>query len=215
MGGTSTEIMAGQAKILAAARERFLYYGYPKTTIADLAFDCDMSPGNIYRFFRGKLDIAVEIVQIEAMDLTRQLEVLLRCPMRSSRQQLEEILFTDLRYSFNLFEESPNTIELAQIVTRERPHFYDETLRRGRRVIVQILQKGLEEQEFRINNIGKVALAIQTATFKFRYAQLFTSQELNQLERELACVLTIIARSILVEPLLQKFTDTAIPPVRE
>ena len=42
-------------KIIDAAVERFLHYGYPKTTIAELAGDCAMSPGNIYRFFKGRL----------------------------------------------------------------------------------------------------------------------------------------------------------------
>jgi AcrR family transcriptional regulator len=42
-------------KIIVAARERFSHYGYPKTTIAELAEDCAMSPGNIYRFFKARL----------------------------------------------------------------------------------------------------------------------------------------------------------------
>ena len=54
-------------KIIVAARERFSHYGYPKTTIAELAEDCAMSPGNIYRFFKGKIDIAVEIARREAL----------------------------------------------------------------------------------------------------------------------------------------------------
>ena len=53
-------------KIIDAAVERFLHYGYPKTTIAELAGDCAMSPGNIYRFFKGKIDIAAEIARREA-----------------------------------------------------------------------------------------------------------------------------------------------------
>ena len=54
-------------KIIVAARERFAHYGYPKTTIAELAEDCAMSSGNIYRFFKGKIDIAVEIARREAL----------------------------------------------------------------------------------------------------------------------------------------------------
>ena len=54
-------------KIMQAARARFAHYGYPKTTIADVAADCAMSPGNLYRFFKGKIDIAAEIARREAM----------------------------------------------------------------------------------------------------------------------------------------------------
>ena len=37
---------------------RIKHYGYGKTTMAEIAADCDMSPGNIYRFFEAKIDIA-------------------------------------------------------------------------------------------------------------------------------------------------------------
>ena len=50
-----------RAQIILAAKERFLHYGYPKTTMAEVAADCNMSPGNLYRYFKGKLDIAIEI----------------------------------------------------------------------------------------------------------------------------------------------------------
>ena len=45
-------------EILTAARERFSHYGYSKTTMSEIAKDCEMSAGNIYRFFASKLDIA-------------------------------------------------------------------------------------------------------------------------------------------------------------
>ena len=72
-------------KIIDAAVERFLHYGYPKTTIAELAGDCAMSPGNIYRFFKGKIDIAAEIARREALQAVERMEAVLECPYRSSR----------------------------------------------------------------------------------------------------------------------------------
>ena len=37
---------------VAAAKKRFTHFGYGKTTMAEVAADCDMSPGNLYRFLR-------------------------------------------------------------------------------------------------------------------------------------------------------------------
>src|SRR6185312_4666037 len=48
-------------KIVEAAKKRFSHFGYGKTTMAEIATDCGMSPGNLYRFFPGKLDIAEAI----------------------------------------------------------------------------------------------------------------------------------------------------------
>ena len=47
--------------IVEAAKKRFSHFGYAKTTMAEVASDCAMSPGNLYRFFPGKLDIAEAI----------------------------------------------------------------------------------------------------------------------------------------------------------
>ncbi len=46
---------------MEAAKKRFSHFGYAKTTMAEVASDCSMSPGNLYRFFPGKLDIAESI----------------------------------------------------------------------------------------------------------------------------------------------------------
>jgi AcrR family transcriptional regulator len=50
-------------KILDAAEERFRHYGFSKTTMAELASDCDMSAGNLYRYFESKEDIGVSIAR--------------------------------------------------------------------------------------------------------------------------------------------------------
>ncbi|MBT3172542.1 MAG: helix-turn-helix transcriptional regulator, partial [Rhodospirillaceae bacterium] len=55
----STAVLAEdtQAQILQAATERFRHYGYRKTTMAEVARDCSMSAGNLYRYFESKSDI--------------------------------------------------------------------------------------------------------------------------------------------------------------
>ena len=35
-------------RILEAASDRFLHYGYGKTTMSEIAKDCNMSTGNLY-----------------------------------------------------------------------------------------------------------------------------------------------------------------------
>jgi AcrR family transcriptional regulator len=50
-------------KILDAAEERFRYYGFSKTTMVELASDCGMSAGNLYRYFESKEDIGVSIAR--------------------------------------------------------------------------------------------------------------------------------------------------------
>jgi AcrR family transcriptional regulator len=198
-------------KIIVAARERFSHYGYPKTTIAELAEDCAMSPGNIYRFFKGKIDIAVEIARREALSAVEVIEAVLDCPLRSSRQRLEEVVFADLRYTFHLLENQPKTLELAQIVVSDRPQFQIESLRRERRVFQRILHEGQASGEFMVDNVPATTIALHAATTKYRYAQLFTNQTLAELERELAHVMTVIMRGLMPTSEGHAVTETQIP----
>ncbi len=199
-------------KIINAALERFRHYGYPKTTIAEVAEDCAMSPGNIYRFFKGKIDIAVEIARREALSAVDVLETVLACPHRGSRQRLEEIIFADLRYTFHLLENKPKTLELAQIVINDRPQFQIESLRRERRIFQRVLHEGKESGEFAIENVPATTIAIHAATTKYRYAQLFTNQSLHDLEHELSHVLTVLMRGLIAPQKGELAAETVIPP---
>ncbi len=198
-------------KILEAARARFGHYGYPKTTIAELAEDCSMSAGNIYRFFAGKIDIATEIARRETLEAMRRLEALVNCPYRTARQQLQEIIFTELRITYHLLENRPKVLELAQVVIKERPYFQLDRTRRERRLIARVLQDGIKTGEFQIESVARTAAAIQAATLKYRLGQLITDQPLEDLERELSEVLTMVVRGILTNRELAHFVPTCIP----
>lgn len=52
--------------ILHAARERSTMYSFNKTTMAEIAKDCDMSAANLYRFYENKLDINLDINRVHA-----------------------------------------------------------------------------------------------------------------------------------------------------
>jgi len=210
-----TDIQQMREKIIDAARARFGHYGYPKTTIAELASDCAMSAGNIYRFFAGKIDIATEIARRETLEAVRRLEGLLDCPYRSCTKQLEEMIFADLRYTYHLLENRPKVLELAQVVIRERPHFQIERMRRERRVLARVLQDGVKRGEFAVANVARTAAAIQSATLKYRLAQLITDQSLTDLERELSEVLSIVVRGILSPRALAEYKGTEIPDILE
>ena len=65
-------------QILHAAMERIMHYGYAKTTMAEIARDCGMSAGNIYRFFASKIDIAEAMARKLNMEINAQNAALVR-----------------------------------------------------------------------------------------------------------------------------------------
>ncbi|MDO8290858.1 MAG: TetR/AcrR family transcriptional regulator [Parvibaculum sp.] len=183
-------------KIIDAAKRRFAHYGYGKTTMADVAEDCDMSPGNLYRYFAGKLDIAEEIARAASIRTVEELSEILLDTGRSAAERLHDFLFHDLRETFHALEKDPKLVEMAQIITTERPHFHDEGLEREREVLSRIVEYGVLSGEFRVSNAEYVAEMIQAATLKFSYPQLFSSLALDRLERELEGVYQIITAGL-------------------
>jgi AcrR family transcriptional regulator len=179
-------------KIIEAAKDRFTHYGYGKTTMAELATDCAMSSGNLYRFFAGKLDIAEEICRRASIQSAVELNAILEGPGRKASERLRDFLFQDLRSTFAALEEDPRIVEMAQLITAERPEFHDEGLEREREVLAQIVRMGQADGEFRDDNPVAVAETIQAATMKFSYPQLFSRLSLEKLETELEGVYQLI-----------------------
>lgn len=175
-----------------AALQRFCHYGYPKTTMAEVAADCCMSPGNLYRYFTGKLDIAVAIAREQNRAAVEQLRPVLDCPQRNARQRLIDFLFADLRHTFHLLAHKPRMVEMVQLVAQARPELHAETQQREREILAHILRAGARNGEFRLNDARRTAHCLQAVLMKFRFPQLFTQQPLDELERELADILAVV-----------------------
>jgi AcrR family transcriptional regulator len=183
-------------KIIEAAEERFTHYGYGKTTMAELARDCDMSSGNLYRFFPSKLDIAEEICRRASIQTADALTAILDTPGRTGAERLKDFLLQDLRTTFHALEKNPRIVEMAQLITAERPEFHNEGLERERDVLAGILTMGREAGEFEVSNPDFTAEMIQAATLKFSYPQLFSRLSLDKLELELNGVYQLIVRGL-------------------
>jgi len=183
-------------KIIEAAQERFTHYGYGKTTMAELARDCDMSSGNLYRFFPSKLDIAEEICRRASIQTADALTAILDCPGRTGAERLKDFLFQDLRTTFHALEKNPRIVEMAQLITAERPEFHNEGLERERDVLAGILTMGRDAGEFEVSDPEFTAEMIQAATLKFSYPQLFSRLSLDKLELELNGVYQLIVRGL-------------------
>ncbi len=183
--------------IIKAAKDRFLHYGYPKTTMAEIACDCNMSPGNLYRYFPGKLDIAFSIAQKYGQQTQEDLRQVVRDKTLSCVEKLKKFHFTLMRDTFHHLEDDPKIYEIAQILTKERPEFANEQIAQKRALMVEILSAGNASGEFRIKDVVFVAEMLQSATMKFAYPQLWTTLSLEKLERELSGVLDMVLGGLL------------------
>ena len=184
------------AQIVAAARKRFQHFGYGKTSMADIAGDCGMSPGNIYRFFPGKLDIAEAIA---IADYKAHLEHLRRVGARpgiSARQKLRDVLVESLRRTYTRFQKDPRALELVQVVAAERPTFSDWMAHGERQIMMDVMEEGEDSGAFVLADRAFTAETIQSATLKFRLPKLWSETSLPKLERELEGVLNLLLEGL-------------------
>ena len=181
-----------RCQIVEAAKKRFSHFGYAKTTMAEVAGDCSMSPGNLYRFFPGKLDIA-ECIATE--DYEKHLESLRKLALatgRSARERLRDLLFEELRRTYLKLEKDPRAYEMATVIAHERPQYANWMLANERRIFIELFDDAERKGEFTISDKETTAEMIQSATMKFRYPQLWSKLNLPRLERELDGVLKLL-----------------------
>lgn len=186
------EKTATRDRILHAAMLRIKHYGYGKTTMAEIAADCDMSPGNIYRFFEAKIDIAEAMARKHYAAEHAELAAIARKREWSAEKRLRELFFHGMRYSFQMFEENAKILEVAEVLHRERPLFANEQLALERVFLAALIEEGAEAGLFAVSDYNFTVEMIQTATMKFRLPQLFSRLTLPKLERELNGVLNLI-----------------------
>jgi len=176
--------------IVAAAIKRFSRYGYGKTTMAEIAADCDMSVGNLYRFYKNKEDIAVEGARV---CMTEKADAGERAAAQAdaAMQALRDYCLARLRYLHCFVSETPHMYELVQLIADKHrgvlQHFED----RGSEVIRDIIATGIDGGEFRVCDAASVAADIYNATSKYNMP-LCMDAPLKQMERELDSVLSLI-----------------------
>lgn len=188
---------AMRERILEAATKRFKHYGYAKTSMAEIAADLQMSPGNLYRYFPGKIDIALAIAEHAAemqMDLLR---AAIDTPGVSVILRLRNFFHTDMVCTYEQIESDPRTFELAQIIKTERPAWINGRLAQEREIINALLAEGVANGEFDIDDIPYTSEMLQSALMKFRYPQLWSNLKLPALEREFdgVCRLLLVGLS--------------------
>jgi AcrR family transcriptional regulator len=185
-------------QILEAAMERIVHYGYSKTTMSEIAKDCNMSAGNIYRFFASKLDIAEAIGRKFNSELYQTYASICRKPNTAADRLRQFFEFSMVR-TYEALEEKDKLVELAETLADERPLFMNEQLAQERVYLVQILENGIEAGEFRpLDRKEETAEMIQASMMKFRFPQMFSHLTLPKLKRELAGVMDLVLAGLSV-----------------
>jgi AcrR family transcriptional regulator len=190
---------ATRDRILQAAMNRIKHYGYGKTTMAEIAADCDMSPGNIYRFFEAKIDIAEAMARKHYAEEHAAMAAVGRRKDWPADRRLKEMLLKRMRDNYQMFEENAKILEVAEVLTRERPLFMNELIALERVGITALIEEGVEAGIFAKCDPEYTAEMVQAAMIKFGLPQLFSKLTLPKLEREFDGVMNLLLNGLYVD----------------
>ncbi len=185
-----------RAEILDAAQERFRRYGYGKTTMAEIAEDVNMSAANLYRYFRNKQDIAVECASHCMVDLHSLLENVVHLPNLNAIQRLHMFVQTALRYNFEMMRDAPRLSELVENITTNHPQLISERNQKIESLVATILQQGVADQEFLVDDVNKTAAAVVKATVLFSTPFFMQLYSIEQFEKMAVDVVTLIINGL-------------------
>jgi len=174
-----------------AAEARFADYGYNKTTMAEIAANCDMSVGNLYRHFKNKEAIAVA-------SMRRQLQTKLEAGMAAAAGEddaldaISAFLFTRLRLGHMHFSDTRHLYDMMVLVnSRHR----DLLLSFEKKVIAglaSIIERGVAQGRFSSSDPLQTAYDIHQATLRYNNPVNLKHNPLDLLESDLQRLISLL-----------------------
>lgn len=185
-----------RTRILNATEIRFGQYGYNKTTMAEIARDCDMSAANLYRYFDNKLDIGAALANQCLLEKEHELELIVTDNSMSSVAKLQAFIQFILHYTFNHFDESPRISELIEAMTTQRPDVIKAHRHSSLALLRQLLEQGRQNDEFSFENLDETSEAVNTAITVFYLPTVMPMFSLKEFEHKAKIVCELLLNSL-------------------
>lgn len=186
-----------RARILTAASERFTQFGYNKTTMAEIADDCDMSAANLYRFFKNKLDIGANLAcsclgteLLETKEIVEQSQ-------RSAAERLHDSVLQILHYTHGQWANNPRMNEMVNAICEARMDIVDEYKRDQHALLVKLLEDGIQSGEFSIDDVHDTAEAILSAITAFSQPLLMPMYSFDVFEKRAESVVRLLLNGLM------------------
>lgn len=150
-------------QILKAANLRFQVYGFNKTTMVEIAKDCDMSAANLYRHFKNKMDIVAQLAKQCMGEGYKKLLIIVNDSQRSARTRLLEFALCQLQHHYDEHIQRPKLNELVDIVCQQHQHIVENKIRGEIEMLVIIISQGIQQGELQSDNVAQDAEAFHSA----------------------------------------------------
>lgn len=184
-------------EILEAAGVRFDQYGYNKTTMAEIAHDCQMSAANLYRFFENKLDIGATLACQCLDNKITILNTIIEQPDIAASQRLQQFVMAMFDYTYSQWSEHQRMNEMVSAICLERMDIVDTHAHKKYALVMALLEQGNASGEFQVNQPEQAADAILSATIMFDLPLVMPMCSREEFERRVKHVVDLLLQGLL------------------
>ncbi len=158
-------------RILGEAEYLFRSIGYSKTTVADIAKACGMSPANVYRFFESKTAINQAITQVILARMEAIAESFLHEPGPAS-VRLRKLILAGHRFSREQYLQESRVHEIVIKAMDEQWAVVDAHIERISICYRRLIDQGVHSGEFAADDVAQRSQCVFNAVLPFCHPQL-------------------------------------------
>jgi AcrR family transcriptional regulator len=148
--------------ILKSARNRFLHYGYKKTTIDEIAADAGIGKGTVYLYFCTKEEILTTIAREVKRNVTQQMEGVAQS-IAPPEERLRRMILVMILSVHDACQTTAHGIELVDEMLRPTiSRCAQDERNRQISLLAGVLKEGMKAGDLRLPNSQS---AEQTATY--------------------------------------------------
>jgi len=178
-------------RILDAADRRLSDYGYHKTTMAEIAADCAMSVGNLYRHFANK-----EAIALACVERTLQTKLDAGCEAAAKEADaldaLQAFLLTRLRIAHAHYAGTRHLFDMMALINAGHRDLLLAYEQRVIEALAGILERGIAQGRFRRFDAMQTAYDIHQATLRYNNPINLKYNELTTLEADLRRLIALL-----------------------
>lgn len=153
-------------RIVASASAQIQRHGHVKTTVADVAKHCGMSPANIYRFFPTKAALIEAVSEIWLALAEDNARAIARQPSCASARVREFIVGVH-EFNRDRYTRNGEVHETVVAATMERWPIVARHEKVLISIFASILEDGVRKGEFEIEDIEETSAVMIAAMVKF------------------------------------------------
>lgn len=184
-------------QILEVAEGLFRALGYAKTTVADIARACDMSPANVYRFFESKATLNEAITEVILAEIEERGQVIAR-EQRPVGERLRKLLLEVHGFVCERYINDSRVHEMVAKAMDEQWGVIDAHINRMHAGVRSLVEEGMKTGEFRQADLDFTAACVNNAMMAFCHPQVVAQNFAKDQKRQAVQMGEFLVRALAV-----------------